>query len=194
MNKIIKNLIIGDVFFNSALGLIAPIFALFIVLKITQGNAAKAAQVVGVATLLLWILKSLLQIPIGKYLDKKQGEKDDYWVMFFGHVIVALIPFGYLFSTEVWHIYVLYLLQAVGMAMLVPSWYAIFGRHIDLGKEAYEWGTDSTLLGIGVGITGALGGFLMATFNFDIIFIISGILGIISAILLLFIKNEICAK
>ncbi len=191
-NKIIKFLVIGDFFFNSALGLISPIFALFVVLKITNNDVAAAAQVVGYSTLFLWVIKSLLQIPIAKYLDRNHGEADDFWCMFIGHLIVGLIPFGYLFSNQIWHVYLLSLLQAIGLAMLVPPWFAVFTRHIDKDKEAYEWSVDSTALGIGVGITGALGGFLMAHFNFNIIFILSGILGIISTIALIFIREDVC--
>ena len=192
-SKIIKFLIIGDFFFNSALGLISPIFALFVVLKITGNDAAAAAQAVGYSTFLLWLVKSLLQIPIAKYLDRNHGEADDFWSMFIGHLIIGLTPFGFLFSSEVWHIYAVSLLQAIGLAMLVPPWFAVFTRHIDKDKEAYEWSVDSTALGIGIGITGALGGFLMAHFNFEIIFILSGILGTIATISLLFIKKEMCA-
>lgn len=191
-NKIIKYLIIGDFFFNSSLGLISPIFALFVALKITGNDAAMAAQVVGYSTFILWLVKSLLQIPIGKYLDRNHGEADDFWAMFFGHLIVGLTPFGFLFSNQIWHIYALSFLQAIGLAMLVPPWFAVFTRHIDKDKEASEWGTDSTALGIGIGITGAMGGFLMAHFNFDIIFILSGVLGMIATVSLLFIRKEIC--
>lgn len=191
-NKIIRFLIIGDFFFNSALGLISPIFALFVVLKITNNDVAQAAEVVGYSTFLLWSVKSILQIPIGKYLDRNHGEADDFWSMFIGHLIVGLTPFGFLFSDHIWHIYAVSLAQAIGLAMLVPPWYAVFTRHIDKDKEAYEWSVDSTSLGIGVGITGALGGYLMAHYSFEIIFILAGILGTVSTVSLLFIKEEIC--
>lgn len=191
INKIIKFLIVGDFFFNASLGLISPIFALFVVLKITNNDAATAAKVVGLATFFLWFIKSLIQIPIGKFLDKNYGEKDDFWFMFIGSFIIGISPFGYLFSTEIWHIYSISILQSVGLAMLVPPWYAVFTRHIDKNKEASEWGIDSTALGIGIGVAGAIGGFLVAQYGFNIIFILSGALGMIATTSLLFIKKEI---
>lgn len=190
LNKIVKVLLISDFFFNCAWGLLSPIFALFIVQQIT-GDNAKAAQVAGFAALFFWGIKSALQIPIGKYLDKNHGEKDDFWFMLIGHIITALVPFGYLFSYSFWHIYALQIVYAVGMAMLVPSWLAVLSRHIDKGKEAFEWGLSSTTYGIATGITGALGGILAATFNFELIFILCGIINFVSAFALLYIKKEL---
>lgn len=190
LNKIVRFLIISDFFFNCAWGVLSPIFALFIMQKIT-GDSAKAAEVAGFAALFFWTIKSVLQIPIGKYLDRNHGEKDDFWFMFIGHIITALVPFGYLFSYSAWHIYILQVVYAVGMAMLVPSWLAVLSRHIDKGKEAFEWGLSSTAFGFATGATGALGGVIAATYNFNAIFILSGVLNIVAAFALLYIRKEL---
>ena len=190
LNKIVKVLLISDFFFNCAWGLVSPIFALFIVQKIT-GDSAKAAEVAGFAALFYWTIKSFLQIPIGKYLDKNHGEKDDFWFMLIGHIITAMVPFGYLFSTSALHIYILQIVYAVGMAMLVPSWLAVLSRHIDKGKEAFEWGLSSTTFGFATGITGALGGVIAATYNFNALFILCGLINLVSAFALLYIRKEL---
>lgn len=191
INKVIKTLIISDFFLNSAWGLLAPVFALFIVQNITIGNTAEAAKVAGFAALCYWVVKAVLQIPIGKYLDKNHGEKDDYWFMVLGTFLTCLPPFGFLVSSLPWHIYVLQILHAVGMAMAIPSWYAIFTRHIDKGKEAFEWGLNSTTLSFGMGITGAVGGIMAALFGFQVIFIFVGVLNFISSLVLLLICKKI---
>lgn len=180
----------SDFFFNCAWGLVSPIFALFIIQKIT-GDIAKAAEVVGFAALFYWVIKSIMQIPIGKYLDRNHGEKDDFWFMFIGHLIAGLVPLGYLFAHNYWHIYFLQIIYAVGMAMLVPSWLAVLGRHIDKGKEAFEWGLSSTAFGFATGIAGALGGIIAASFNFELIFILCGVINLISTFALLYIRKEL---
>ncbi len=190
INKIVKIMIVSDFFFNASFGIFGPIFALFIASKIT-GDNVKAAEVAGFSALFYWVVKSILQIPIGKYLDKNHGEKDDFWFMFIGHALTCIIPFGFLVSTLAWHIYLLNVIQAIGMAMLVPSWYAVLGRHIDKGREAYEWGLSSTVLGFATGITGALGGIIAAMFNFETIFVIAGVINIIAALLLLPIRKDL---
>jgi MFS family permease len=194
INKIIKILIVSDFFFNYAWGLLGPVFAIFIVQNITVENMAEGAKVAGFASLVYWIVKSLFQIPIGRYLDKNHGEKDDFWFMVLGTFVTGIVPIGFLLSSQPWHIYGLQILHATAMAMLVPSWYAIFTRHIDKGKEAYEWGTWSTVLGFGVGIAGAMGGIMVATLGFKLVFIFVGVINTFSALLLLFIHKDISPK
>ena len=194
INKVIKILITNDFVLNSGWGLLAPIFAIFLVEKIALGDSIEGAKIAGFAALIYWIIKSILQIPIGHYLDKTHGEKDDFWFMVLGTFLTGLSPFGYLISFLPWHIYGCQVLHAVGMAMVVPSWSAIFTRHIDKGQEAFEWGIDSTSLGIGAGLSGAVGGILVAISGFKIIFILVGSLTLISAFLLLLIHKEIAPR
>ncbi len=194
INKVIKVLVVSDFFLNCGWGLIGPIFALFIVQNITVGNTIEATKIAGFASLFYWIPKSILQIPIGRYLDKNHGEKDDFWFMVIGTFLAALVPFGYLFSSSPWHIYGLQILHAIGMAMSYPSWLAIFTRHIDKGKEAFEWSLEMTFIGIGAGIAGALGGILASSFGFKIIFILIGVFTLLSTGFLLLIRDNISPK
>ena len=187
INRIIKYLVLSDLLFWTGWGLITPIFAIFIVNKIEGGSVF----VVGIAAAIYWILKSLLRIPIGLFLDNRPSERDDYWFLTTGLFIAALIPFGFLFAKFPWHIYSLQTIYAVAMAMSLSGWSAIFTRHIDKGKEATEWGLDATLVGLGVGISGAIGGWAVTHFGFNPVFITVGIFGIVGTILLLGLKNEI---
>src|SRR3989344_7752497 len=193
VNKITKVLIISDFFLNLCWGLLAPVFAIFVLENITQQNISEAARMAGFAALFYWITKSLLEIPIGHFLDKKNGEKDDFWFMVIGTFITALVPIGYLFSSAPWHIYFFQVIHAMGMAMTLPSWLAIFTRHIDKGREAFEWGMETTSRGAGAGIAGGLGGIMAGIFGFDILFIFVSIFTALSAVLLLFVKNHIFA-
>jgi len=194
INKVIKVFIISDFFFQYGWGLIAPVFAIFIVENITVNNPTEAAKVAGFSALAYWVVKSFLQIPIGQYLDKNHGEKDDFWSMVLGTFITGLVPFGYLISSQPWHIYGCQILQGIGMAMVIPAWSAIFTRHIDKGKEAFEWSVRSTVLGFATGIAGAIGGVIAALFGFKTIFVLVGILNIISAVLLFSIQEEVSPK
>ena len=194
VNKVIRTIIYWDLYFNSAWGLVNPIFAVFVVRDITYGNVGKAAEVAGFAALIYWILKSFLQIPIGAYLDKNHGEHDDFLFTVIGTIICGLVPIGYIFSYLPEHIYLLQILYAIGMSMLIPSSYAIFTRHIDKGKEAVEWSLDSTVLGFGAGITGALGGIIAGKFGFNTVFIIASILNFVAVISFLAIKKHMSSK
>ena len=191
LNKIIRTLIISDFFLNSGWGLMGPIFAIFIVKNVAMGSISEAAKIAGFAALSFWITKSLLQIPIGRYLDKNHGEKDDFWFMVAGTFLLALVPIGFLFSSQAWHIYALQMLHALAASLNFPSWSAIFTRHIDKGREAFQWGTHSTVSGMGVGLAGGIGGIAVAYFGFEIVFIFVSSLSLLCGFLLFIIKNDI---
>ena len=78
--------------------------------------------------------------------------------------------------------------------MLIPSSYAIFTRHIDKGKEAVEWSLDSTILGFGAGITGAVGGIIAGKFGFNVVFIIASLLNFVAAVSFLAVKKHMSSK
>jgi len=191
LNKVIKVLVSSDFFLNLGWGLLSPVFALFVLQKITSGDPLKAAEVAGLSALFYWITKSLLEIPIGSLLDKKHGEKDDLWFMVMGTFLTGIVPLGYIISSEPWHIYLWQVVHAIGMAMALPSWLAIFTRHIDKGKEGFEWGLETTSIGLGAGIAGGLGGIIAGYLGFNVVFLLVSGLNFISAICLLFIKNDV---
>ncbi len=186
INKVIKILILSDVALIAGLGFVTPIFAIFLTDQIQGGNL----EVIGYAAAIYWIVKSLVLIPFGKYLDRNHGEKDDLWFVVIGNLLAALAVFGYLFSRLPWHIYLLQTIYAVGMGMNIPGYTAIFTRHIDKGKEAFDWSVRGALVGMATGITGALGGMVAHKFGFSTLFVGVGIFILLSAFLPLLIIKE----
>ena len=186
-NRVIKYLVLSDLAFWAGWGLIAPIFAVFIIEKINGGTVF----VVGMAAAVYWILRSVLRIPIGMFLDRHPSEKDDYLFLTGGLFIAALTPVAFIFAEVPWHVYVIQAIHAIAMAMSLSGWSAIFTRHIDKGKEATEWGLDATSVGIGMGISGALGGWAVTQFGFHAVFIGVSVLGIMGVFLLLCLRNDI---
>jgi len=191
INRVIKTLIGSNFFLNSGWGLLAPIFTVFIVKNITNGDFGRGVAVSGLTALIFWITKSLLQVPIARYLDKNRGEYDDFWAVVIGTLITAFVPLGFILSTTAWHIYALQILYAVGSALNFPSWSAIFTRHIDRGQEALEWSINSTFLGVGFGIANGVGGVAVAVLGFNLVFVLVSAFLFISTILLLFIKKDV---
>lgn len=191
INKVIKTLIANNVVLNLGWGLIVPLFAIFILQRVAVENVAQAAKIVGLSELIFYVTKSAAQIPIGRYLDKNHGEKDDFWFMVIGTFINAVIPIGYLFASQAWHIYVLQIVHGLATAMIFPSWAAMFTRHIDKNKEGVEWSLQSTSGNLAFGGAAALGGFALALFNFQLIFVFVSVFTFLSGILMFFIKEDI---
>ena len=194
INKVIKTMITSDFFLNLGWGFLSPVFAIFILEKISNTGPVHAAEIAGLSALFYWIPKSLFEIPVAIYLDKNKGEKDDFWAMIVGFFILAAVPIGYLFSTVPWHIYLFQVIYALGMSMALPSWMAIFTRHIDKGKEAFEWGMESSAIGMGAGIAGGLSGILVALLGFNALFIFVSAFTLLSIVIMLFIRKHIFSR
>lgn len=190
INKVIKILISSDFLLQSGWGLIGPIFAIFLTGQIRGGNLA----VIGYATAVYWVAKSIVQPFIAHYLDRNHGEKDDFVFLVVGMYVANLIPLGYIFSFLPWHIYALEFVRALAMACVVPTWYAIFTRHIDKGREAFSWSIESTGIGFAAGIAGAVGAWLAGLFGFKIVFVLVTLFGLLSSSALLAIRNLIFPK
>jgi len=187
LNKVIIRLITADFFLHSGWGLIAPIFAIFITEQIEGGSL----EVVAFAVASYWIVKSTIQPFLANILDLVKGEKDDFDFLVYGSYINALIPLGYFFATDVWHIFVLEILRGITMACIVPAWYGIFTRHINKGWEAFSWSIQSTGIGFATGISAAFGGLIAIFLGFGPVFLLVCFFKLVSATLLLFARKNI---
>jgi MFS family permease len=190
INKVIKILITSDFLLQSGWGLIGPIFAIFLTKQIQGGSL----EMVGFVAAIYWLTKSVTQPFLAKYLDKNHGEKDDFVFLVFGMYIANLIPLGYIVSSQPWHIYALEFVRALAMACVVPTWAAIFTRHIDKGREAFSWSIESTSLGFAAGLAGAAGAWLASIFGFKIVFVLVTLFGLLSSSALLLVRNLIFVK
>ena len=189
VNLVIKILILSDFLVWSSYQLLAPIFALFITDKI-HGSI----EVVGIASAIYLITKSVCEIPVGAYIDRSKSERDDLYTALAGTFLTALVYFLYIFINSVWQLYTLQILMGVSAALAFPGWYAIFTRHVDEGKTGLEWSLYDVLLGVGMAGAAALGGFLAGAFGFNVLFALVGLFTIFGSLLLLVIKSKIVVR
>lgn len=190
VNHVIRTLVVSDFFINAGFSVFAPIFAVFVSKQISSGNL----EVIGFAAALTQVFKVTLQIPIAKYLDRNHGEYDDFYSMILGSFLISSVPFLYLFASAPLHVYIFSAVYGIGLAFLVPPWYAIFSRHLDKMMENVEWSMDSVAIGIASAGTAALGGVLATRFGFGTVFILGGFLAIIGSIQQLRIYRDLKAK
>lgn len=185
INPIIRFLILSDTVFMGALGLLGPVFALFIKDFIVGGNAAVA----GLAAGIYLFIKSIFQIPVANLLDKIRGEKDDFWLMFIFTLLTAVIPLGYLVIQTPLQLYIIQFFLGLFSAFTFPSYAAIFTRHIDKKKEGTEWGVYYTLTDLTSAGFAAVGGFIATFLGYQALIIIVVIISVIGSLFLWPIKK-----
>lgn len=190
MNRVIKILIASDFFLQSGWGMIGPIFAIFLTNQIVGGSL----KMVGLVAAVYWLTKSMAQPFIAHQLDKNHGEIDDFRFLVIGMYAANLMPLGYIFSSQPWHIFALEFIRGLAMACVIPTWAGIFTRHIDKGREAFSWSLESTGIGFAAGIAGAAGAWLASIFGFQIVFILVSAFGLLASSSLLLIRKNIFLK
>ncbi len=183
-------MVVSDFFINAGFSIFGPIFAVFV----TKQIPGATLEVIGFAAALTQIFKVTLQIPVARYLDKNHGEYDDFYSMILGSFMISSVPFLYLMASTPTHIYINSAIYGMGLAFLVPPWYAIFTRHIDKMKENVEWSMDSVAIGIASAGTAALGGVLATKLGFQSVFFLGGALAIFGSAFQIKIYKDLKAK
>lgn len=190
VNRIIRILISSDILLQSGWGLIGPVFAIFLTKQLQGGSL----EMVGFVAATYWLTKSVVQPFIAHALDTKSGERDDFKLLVLGMFLANLVPIGYFFSTQIWHIFLLECFRGLAMACVIPSWSGIFTRHIDKGREAFSWSLESTGIGFAAGLAGAFGGILATAVGFKTVFILTSIFGLSASSLLFLIRPKLFAR
>lgn len=181
-------MIYSDFLMIGAQGFLTPLFPIFV----TQQIPGASLETVGFSVTLFWVIKSLVQLPLARYIDGHRGERDDFFFMFLGSVLFALTPLLLLRANAPWHIYGIQALLGVWAAFVFPTYSAIFTRHIDEHREGFEWSLHSLAVGLGYGGAAGLAGWLGDHFGFLPLIVLNSLIMVSGALLLLLVKHEVC--
>ena len=180
INKIIRALIVSDFFLFFSIGLLSPIFAVFIL-----QNIDNKIEVIGYAVSLYWLVRGITGIPLSRLMDKMKSEMDEYYFMIIGTFITACVPLFYIVSQAPWHIYLLQIISGLANSMAVPAWRILFTNHIDSRIIGFEWSLEDVGIGVATASSATLGAFIADKFGFNILFVIIFFFGLIGTAVLL---------
>ncbi|OGY40796.1 MAG: hypothetical protein A2570_01635 [Candidatus Brennerbacteria bacterium RIFOXYD1_FULL_41_16] len=189
-NKIVQIFTISDLLILSGLGLVEPLFAVFITNQIVGGDVFT----VGLASSIFAFFSGFMTIPIASFIDSRRGEKDDFWVLLIGSVVITAATFSYLLIKEPWQLYLVQAFYGTGAALATTAWYAIFSRHLDKDSVALEWSFYSSVISLGGAASAALGGAIAEVFGFNALFLVSGVITFLGSLFLLFVADRFYKK
>lgn len=189
-NFVIRTLTIADVFILFGFGLVGPIFAIFLTENIKGGSV----EVVGIASMIYLITKSLGQLPVAQVIDKIKGERDDFWTMVVGSIGISSVPLLYLLARVPLHVYIIQFIYGLSQAMVFPSWMAIFTRHIEPEKEGIAWGLYYTLIDLSSAGAALLGGIIAKNMGFAPLFIAVSTISLFGSSWLMLVYKEMKKK
>ncbi|MFA5141612.1 MAG: MFS transporter [Candidatus Woesearchaeota archaeon] len=181
MNRTNKILLISDVFVLTGFGLIDPILAIYIKDNIVGGTIFAA----GLASMLFFITKCLVQLPFAKYVDNHEDKVK--WLVL-GAFLIANVPFIYLYAKNVNYVYFAQVLYGLGCGLAYPTWYGLWSVNLTKNKESYEWSIHSVFTGIGVALTAAIGSAIAEFVGFTYTFVLVGVMSLAGCCILFFLE------
>ena len=190
MNKVVRFFILSDYLFWGGWGLISPIFAVFILQRIGSANVFT----VGAAAALYYLVKAISEVPISFYLDKHEGEKDDFYALLIGLFLGGLVCLIFLAVRSVPALLASMVVQGLAFALYSSSWPAIFSRHLDKDHYSLEWTLDHFGIDIISSVMAFVGGGIALLLGFDFIFILGSLAAFAGAILLFMVPDLILPK
>lgn len=190
IGRVIKHFILADLFLLAGWGLVQPVFSVYVLEKVEGATLVT----VGSAAAIYWILKSILQLPVANFLDKTEGENDDYRALVLSLLLGAVAAFSFILISQPWHLYLVEMFHAIAFALYVPAWSAIFSRHVDKDRVSFDWSLDSTVAGLSAGVSGFFGGVIASWLGFSGVFILAAALSLVSAFVLFMMPEMVFPK
>ncbi|MBP9750196.1 MAG: MFS transporter [Candidatus Pacebacteria bacterium] len=154
-------------------GMLGPLFALF------------AQRVGGDVLETTWVYAVYLVVTgvgifvVGKVTDCVGQE----WPLVVGYALNTVATFSYLLVSTVIGLFVVQIVQGVALALMTPTWYALYDKHSGDGShDGYVWGLFSGMAFIVQGIALMLGGYIVTAYSFDVLFVVMGTILAISTL------------
>jgi MFS family permease len=186
MNRTLKLLTISDIFIFSGFGLIGPILAIFIKDDLVGGTLLTA----GIASAIFLIVHAVSQIAFAQIFSSK----DRRWMLLLGTLLIAINPFIYIFSTNIWQIFIAQFIHGIGAGFSYPAWYSLFSSNIKKKESGFQWSVYNSGISIGTGITAIVGAWLAGLIGFRLVFAITGTISVLGLLILFKLDKNIAKK
>lgn len=177
INHIVKAYIVSEAFLWSAWDFIIPIFSLYVVGSVAGGSIQTAA--IGYSTYL--ISRVIFELISGRILAKSSDRKK-LVASILGMCFLSAAYIGFIFSDTILLVFLFYFVLGIGLGIAAPAKNSLFSIHLDKNKEATEWSITDAISFICMAMATALGGFVAATYGFQVLFMTAAVINMIATI------------
>ena len=173
MKRGIKILLLSDTWATLALGMIGPIYAIFV--EEIGGDILDASW----AYFAFMITSGLMMYAISHWEDKFKNKER---LITAGYVLTALGCVSYYFVHSQSMLVFTQVILGLAEAIQVPAYDALYSKLLDHGKEASEWGDWEAMRYIVTAIAALIGGYLATIAGFRSLFIVMFVISVFSGL------------
>ncbi len=177
LNPVITTLIVSDLFLYFGLGLISPIFGIFILENIPGANL----ETIGTAAAVYWTARIFSVVPICWVLDRVRGEKDEYYAVLIGTLVVSFLPLLYIFVTSATQLYMVEFTKGVFYSMMTPAWRILFTKFADRKKVGFSWSIEDIGIGVATATSAYFGALIAEKFGFPVLFMLVSVMSLVAS-------------
>ncbi|MCC7290154.1 MFS transporter [bacterium] len=175
-NHAIRSLTLSDFGVWSGSNLIGVVFPLFVIGQIQGATVTDA----GISTMIYLGIAALCNIPLGRFMDKHVGLKDELTLLAISNLVRGISLIALALTTSLYWLFILQAVLGIAKSMNTTSWRILFSRFLDKNNIGRSWGAYDTVMSIGFGIAAFLGGYLGENLGYNIVIFIGGIMSLIS--------------
>ncbi|QQG43858.1 MAG: MFS transporter [Candidatus Roizmanbacteria bacterium] len=183
MKNGLKILLLADSWQVTALGMIAPIYAIFV--ERIGGDLLDASW----AYFAFMMSTGVTIFLISHWEDKiKHKEK----LIMLGYVLTVAGAMMYIFVFNQFTLIITQIVLGLAQAIKDPAYDALYSDYLDTGKKASEWGDWESMYYVATALAAILGGYIATVLGFRALFVGMAIFSIFSALVCinLFRKKE----
>lgn len=163
MKKGLKILLLADMWATLAIGMIGPIYAIFV--EEIGGDVLDASW----AYFAFMITSGVIMYLISHWEDRvKHKEK----LVIIGYSLSAIGFLSYYFVNSQMSLIITQIILGLSEAILIPAYDAMYSGYLDKNKEASEWGDWESMRYIVTAISAIIGGYIVHAYNFKVLFLV----------------------
>lgn len=168
-------------FFGFSIGMIGPIYAIYV--EGIGGDLLAA----GASWAVFMIVSGVGIYIMGNVQDKI---KKDKLVIILGNALTSISILGYFFVSNVKHLFLVQILLGISTVIKTPAYDSFYTHYLEKGKFASQWAAWESMWYITAGIAAIIGAFLVKIFNFKILFLIMFFVSLIGLFLSIQLKEK----
>ena len=176
LNKRGRILLIGSVLWACGEGMLGPLFAVF-----TQRIGGSILDITSAWAIFLAVT-GISIILVGKVTDSLRNSHARERIMVAGYALNALCTFGYLLVTTPTHLLLVQAGLGFAVALSSPTWLSLYSDNNKKNAGALSWGLESGLSYIMHAISILIGGYIVSTYSFNVLFVMMGVIQVIATI------------
>ena len=181
MHKQMRLFLISNSFFVLAMGMLGPIYAIFV--KQIGGDVLDA----GISWSAFTITSGLGMLLIGKIQDNLKKEK---LMITMGYSLQSLAFFGYYFVSSMAQLYIVQIILGISLMVQLPVFNSFYTKYLEDGKFASQWAAWGGMNFTITGVAALVGGFLVKIFSFKTLFLAMFLISLIGLFLSMQLKEK----